>query len=116
MGTKPTYNELERLLEERTGELKKTTEYLTQMAKESLHRKELMQIQRNLSISLSTTYDLIEGLHLSLEAGLKVSGMDCAEILCVSYKTVESHREKIRKKLGISNAKVNLHSHLLSIE
>jgi len=42
--------------------------------------------------------------------------MDCGEILCVSYKTVESHREKIRKKLGISNAKVNLHSHLLSIE
>ena len=76
MTGKPAYEELERLVKERTHELEKTNKQLKQKIKECKQAMELSQLQRNLSISLSSTYDLTDGLHISLKTGLQVSCMD----------------------------------------
>jgi DNA-binding CsgD family transcriptional regulator len=41
---------------------------------------------------------------------------DVATIRNLSHKTVERHRENIRRKLGIKNKKINLQSHLNSLK
>ncbi len=53
------------------------------------------------------TANLIKGGH---------SSKDIAGILGVSPRTVEFHRENIRRKLGLKNRGANLRSHLLSLE
>jgi len=43
------------------------------------------------------------------------SSKDIAESLCLSQKTVDTHRYNIRKKLGVSGKGINLRSYLLSL-
>lgn len=44
------------------------------------------------------------------------STKDIAERMNISIKTVEFHRNRLRAKLGLTNKKVNLRSHLLTIK
>jgi len=41
---------------------------------------------------------------------------EIAAVMDVTTSSVDSHRKSIRKKLGLSNEKVNLQSHLRSID
>jgi PAS domain S-box-containing protein len=43
------------------------------------------------------------------------STKEISDILYLSDKTIETHRRKLRKKLGISNKSINLRSHLLTL-
>ena len=43
------------------------------------------------------------------------STKEIAEFLNLATSTIDTHRNKIRKKLSIKNKKINLKTHLLSI-
>jgi len=80
MTREPTHEEPEPLVDKQTYELEKIKEQYQQKVIECTQQMELMQLQRDLSISIASTNNLIDGLYISLEAGLKVSGMDCGGI------------------------------------
>ena len=80
MTKKPTYEELEELLEKRTNEAAKTKELLKQRIEEYKQSTKLMEYQRKLSVSIASTNDLMEGLCTSLQLSIQMSGMDCGGI------------------------------------
>lgn len=67
-----------------------------------LYSRHLNLTPRELQIA-----DLIKGGHTNKEI---------AEIVNVSLRTIEFHRENLRKKLGLNKSKANLRSHLRSLE
>jgi DNA-binding CsgD family transcriptional regulator len=44
------------------------------------------------------------------------STKEIAEMLKISTESIDVHRKNMRKKLGLSNRKANLQSHLVSLE
>ena len=101
----------------------------------------LMKLKRSLLTSAQKSYveileenlnDIIDPLARNLSASMlnltpaeiRVANLvilgkttkEMAEVLNLSTRTVESHRDSIRHKLGIKNRKANLRSHLLSLQ
>ncbi|MBW1722409.1 MAG: PAS domain S-box protein [Deltaproteobacteria bacterium] len=63
---------------------------------------------------LSATHPILTPRQIQVANLIKVgkTTKEIAEILCVSKAAVDFHRDKIRKKLGLTNKKVNLRSYL----
>ncbi len=76
----------------------------------------LKSITANFSHQLSSSLCSLTATEIKIANLVKLGNTtkEIAATLNISHKTVESHRERIRKKLGISNKKINLRSHLLS--
>jgi PAS domain S-box-containing protein len=100
--------------------------YLTKIRRRNLESTQIAlldMIESNLNeITASFSYRL-SSQHIGLTpTEIKVADLvrqgqqtkQIAQILRLSHKTIESHRENIRKKLGINNKKINLRSYLMS--
>ena len=101
--------------------------FLEKLKKTSLTSKQAACVQvleSNLNNVISPFSRTLSAKFLSLTpTEIQVAGMiregktsqDIADVLNLSRRTVESHRDSIRKKLGLKKKKANLRSHLLSI-
>jgi len=102
--------------------------YIGKLRKSGLDRKQetyIDIIESNLEEIISPFSDSLSHIHLGLTpAEIQVSNLikqgkstkDIAQLLGVSDRTVDSHRDSIRKKLGIKRKKTNLRTYLLSIQ
>lgn len=96
-------------------------ENLEKVPLDSRHMAYVKIIKSNLYDITSPFYRELSSSHASLTpkqiqvANLIREGKttkEIAEIMCVSKAAIDFHRDKIRKKLGVTNKKVNLRSYL----
>jgi DNA-binding NarL/FixJ family response regulator len=103
--------------------------YVTKLSEthnmEQKHKKYLLLIKNNLQNITSSLMQNILHHHIVLSprefeiCNLIKNGMCTKEIahtLSLSLMTVEKHRQHIRKKLGISHKRINLHTYLQNME
>jgi DNA-binding NarL/FixJ family response regulator len=82
-----------------------------------LINSDINNITSSFPIKLSSKYLKLTTSELNI-ANLVKHGKrtkEIAELLNVSCQTIDSHRNSIRKKLGIRNKKVDLRTYLLSM-
>jgi PAS domain S-box-containing protein len=91
---------------------------------DSLQRNQLKIIERNINEiispflrSLFSKYPNLTPTEIKIINFIKEgrTTKEMAEFLTVSARTVEVHRDNIRKKMGLKNRKANLRSYLMSI-
>ena len=78
----------------------------------------LDEITSSFALNLSSGYRKLTPKEIQIANFIKQGKIskEIADILCLSVKTVEFHRDNIRKKLGIKNKKINLQSYLSFID
>jgi len=98
--------------------LKKTSLDTKQMAYAEIIESNLSNISSQFSRNLSSKYLNLTPTEIQI-ANLVRNGRstkNIADILNLSGRTVEFHRQNVRKKIGIKNIKANLRTQLLSLQ
>ena len=102
--------------------------YLNHLRKRDLDNRQSMAIdliESGLNEIVSSFSVKLSSKHLGLTPGeLRVAYLikegkrtkDIADLLNLSTKTIEGFRKNLRKKLGLTNTKMNLRTHLISIQ
>jgi len=78
----------------------------------------LNDITSSFSQNISSTFYHLTPSEIQVANLIKMgrTSKDIAELLNVSHRTIEAHRENIREKIGLKNKKANLRTHLLSLQ
>jgi len=100
--------------------------YIKKLRRTSIKQNQMVlldAIRSNLNdimspFALSTKFSRLTPTEIQVANLIKIgrNTKEIAEMLNLSPRTVEGHRDKIRKKLGIKNQSINLRTHLTSLE
>ena len=99
------------------GKLKKTALTSKQAAYVEVVESNLSDVISPFSRTLSAKFLSLTPTEIQVASMVREgkTSQEIAEVLNLSRRTIESHRDSIRKKLGLKKKKANLRSHLLSI-
>jgi DNA-binding CsgD family transcriptional regulator len=83
----------------------------------SIIQKNLDEIVSPMTQKISTAYYNLTPREIQIANLIKIgkTNKEMADIVCLSVKTIEFHRDNLRKKLRLRNQKINLRTHLLSL-